>query len=138
MAVYLYGIKSVKYGVAASSNYMPSGVALTALPNTVRGSVSIEESEGADAKFYVDQQYSPVKVVRTEMGELTATMQFYDSTYASLAAMKGGTGNASGYVPATGFVTVEKAIEIITDAGYKFNIYNASCKARITGGLDII
>lgn len=44
MAVYVYGIKSVKYGVAATTNTMPSG--LTSLPNTVKGSVSIEESVG--------------------------------------------------------------------------------------------
>jgi len=132
MAIYLYGITSVKYGVAAVTNTMPTS--LTSLPNTVKGSVSIDETEGSITKFYVDQQFSPVRQVKTEEGELSATMQFYDMTFANIAALKGGTGDASGYSPATGYVTVDKALEITMDSGHKLLMYNASCVTRITGG----
>lgn len=134
MAEYLFGITSVKYGTASSSNFMPASAAMTALPNTVKGSVSIDETEGSAAKFFVDQQFSPVRQVKTEEGELSAVMQFYDMSYAGLAALKGGTGNASGYVPATGYVDINLALEITMDSGQKLLMYNASCMTRITGG----
>lgn len=134
MAIYLFGIASVKYGTASSSNYMPASASMTALPNTVKGSVSIEETEGAITEFFVDQQFSPIKTVKTEEGKMSATMQFYDMTFATLAAIKGGTGNVSGYTPATGYTTVEKCLEITTDSGHKFNLFNASLITRIIGG----
>lgn len=134
MAIYLFGITSVKYGDAASSNYSPASASLTALPNTVKGSVSIEETEGSKTKFFVDQQFSPIRQVKTEEGELSATMQFYDMTFATLAAIKGGTGNVSGYTPATGYVTVDKYLEILMDSGHKLIMYNGSLVTRITGG----
>ena len=134
MAIYLFGITSVKYGVAATGNVFPASGALTSLPDTVKGSVSIEETEGSTTKFYVDQQFSPVKVVKTEEGEMTATMQFYDMTFATLAALKGGTGSATGYIPASGYQMIEKALQIRLDSGHYLNMYNASISARITGG----
>lgn len=134
MAIYLFGITSVKYGDASSSNFMPASAAMIALPNTVKGSVSIEETEGSTTKFFVDQQFSPVRQVKTEEGELSAVMQFYDMTFATLAAIKGGTGNVSGYTPATGYITVDKALEITMDSGHKLLMYNASLTSRITGG----
>ncbi len=134
MAVYLFGIASVKYGTAATGSNMPSGAALTSLPDTVKGSVSIEETEGTLTNFYVDQKFSPVRSVKTEEGELSATMQFYDMTFANIAALKGGTGNASGYTPATGYTTVNLALELTLDSGHKLQMYNANCITRITGG----
>jgi hypothetical protein len=131
MAEYVFGIKEASYAAAASSNYMPS---MTALPNTVKGSVSIDETEGSTTKFYVDQQFSPVKVVKTEEGELSATMQFYDLTFATVAALKGGTGNASGYSPATGYTTTDLAFRLKLDSGHTLDMYNASITARIVGG----
>lgn len=132
MAVYLFGIKSVSYGDAATTNSMPTS--LTTLPNTVKGSVSIDETEGSSTKFYVDQQFSPVRVVKTEEGELSAVMQFYDMDFANIAALKGGTGNASGYTPATGYTSVDKAVRILLDSGHTLDMYNASIQSRITGG----
>lgn len=135
MAVYLFGIASVKYGTAVTgTSYFPSGVLLTSLPDTVKGSVSIEETEGVLTNFYVDQKFSPVRSVKTEEGELSATMQFYDMTFATLAAIKGGTGNASGYTPATGYTTVNLALDITMDSGHRLLMYNANCITRITGG----
>jgi hypothetical protein len=132
MAIYLFGITSVKYGAAAVTNSMPTS--LTTLPDTVKGSVTIDETEGSITNFYVDQKFSPVRQVKTEEGQLSAVMQFYDMTFANVAALKGGTGNASGYAPATGYVTIDKALEITMDSGHKLLMYNASCVARITGG----
>jgi hypothetical protein len=135
MAVYLFGIASVKYGTAATGiGNFPSGVLMTSAPDTVKGSVSIEETEGATTEFFTDQKFSPVRSVKTEEGKLSATMQFYDMTFATLAAFKGGTGNVSGYTPATGYTNINLALEIATDSGHKFLLYNASCITRITGG----
>lgn len=134
MAVYIYGITTVKYADAASSNYAPGS--LSDLPNTVKGTVTLDETEGSTTKFEVDQQYTPIRNIKTEEGELSSVMQFYDMTFATLAALKGGTGNVSGYVPATGYTTIEKFLEITTDAGYKFLMYNAAIQTRIMGGLS--
>jgi len=134
MAVYVFGVTSVKYGTAATGSNMPSGTALTTLPNTVRGTVSLEESAGTTTKFYVDQQASPVNVVKTEESEVLAKMQFYDLTFATVAALKGGTGNASGYAPATGFSQINLALEIATTSGHRFQFYNAYIEAHLTGG----
>ena len=140
MSVLLFGVKSVKYGTAATGSNMPSGAALTSLPNTVKGTVSIEEGAGTTSKFFVDQKSSPIKVIKTEEGEVTASMQFYDLTFATVAALKGGTGNASGYTPATGFNLIELALEIELDSvgpggvNHKLQMYNASIEAHLTGG----
>ena len=130
----IFSVKSVKYGTATGTNTMPASGAMTSLPDTVKGSITIEESEGTLQKFYVDQRAEPVKVLKTEESELTAKMQFYDLTYATIAAIKGGSGDASGYTPATGFTQIEKAIEIHTDSGHKFDFYNAYISTRILGG----
>jgi len=135
MAQYLFGIASVKYGTAATgAGNMPSGTALTAAPDTVKGSVTIDETEGSTTEFFVDQKYSPVRSVKTEEGKLSAVFQFYDMSFTNMAEFKGGTGNASGYAPATGYVTVDKALELMLDSGERLQMYNASCVTRIVGG----
>jgi len=113
---------------------MPASGDMTTLPDTVKGSITLEESEGTTTKFYVDQRAEPIKSIKTEESELTGTMQFYDLTYATIAAIKGGTGNASGYAPATGYSQIEKALEIETDSSHKFLLYNAQLDVRIMGG----
>jgi hypothetical protein len=135
MATYIYAVNTVKYGTPTGTNTMPASGSLTTLPNTVKGSVTLEETEGAITKFYVDQQFAPVNVVKTEEGEISSVMQFYDMDFVSLAALKGGVGNASGYTPATGYTQVNQALEISTVSGHKFEFFNASLITRITGGL---
>ncbi len=135
MATYIYTVNTVKYGTPTGTNTMPASGSLTLLPNTVKGTVTLEETEGSSTKFYVDQQFSPINEVKTEEGELSSVMQFYDMDFATLAALKGGVGNASGYTPATGYTQVRKALEITTVSGHKFEFYNASLISRITGGL---
>ena len=134
MSEYLYTIKTVKYGDAAATNSMPTG--LSPLPNTVKGSVTLDESEGETADFYVDQQETPIRSIDTGEAKLTASMQFYDMAFATLAAIKGGSGDASGYTPATGYSSVNKSIEIECDSGHKFLMYNAKLSVRIIGGLS--
>jgi hypothetical protein len=135
MAVYLYGIASVQYGTSATGvGNFPSGVLLTTAPDTVKGSVTIEETEGSTTEFFVDQKFSPVRSVKTEEGKLSATFQFYDMAFATMADFKGGAGNVSGYTPATGYTTVDKALVLNLDSGEKLLMYNASCITRIVGG----
>lgn len=135
MAVnYVYGIKSVKYGTPTGSNTMPATDLMTALPYTVKGSVNIDEAEGTTDKFWVDQLSTPIRIVKTEEGEVTATMQFYDLSYPTIAVLKGGTGNASGWTPATGYTQIQLALQIETDNSQVFDFYNAAISSRFTGG----
>lgn len=129
---YIFSIATAKYGTAATTGSMPTS--LTDLGNTVKGSVTIDEAAGTETKFWEDQSSVPVRVAKTEEGELSATMQFYDIPYAVLADLKGGTGNASGWSPTATFTQVNKAFQITTDSGHKLEIYNGSVIARITGG----
>lgn len=134
MAKLIFSVKSVKYGTPTGTNTMPASGSMTALPDTVKGSITIEEEAGANAEFFVDQKAEPIKVINTDMPKLSATMQFYDMTYATMAILKGGTGNASGYTPPIGFTLIEKAIQIETDSGDVFDLYNAAVNSRIVNG----
>lgn len=66
MAVYIYQVSAVKIGTPTGSNTMPASGDMTTLPNTVKGSVNLEESEGATVDFEVDQQSTPIMTVKTE------------------------------------------------------------------------
>lgn len=134
MANYIFSVKSIKYGTPTGSNTMPVSGNLTLLPNTVKDSVTIEMSDSVVQEFFVDQRAEPIKTVITEMPKLTAVAQFYDMDYVTIAAMLGGTGNASGWVPAVGFTQVEKAIEIELDSGHKIDMYNAHIDGKVLGG----
>lgn len=134
MSNLIFAVESIKYGTATGSNTMPASGDLTALPDTVKGSITLEEGEGAIEKFMVDQKSDPIKVLKTEEGEVSLVAQFYDLTYATIAAIKGGTGDASGYTPSTGFSQVEKALEITLESGHVFDFYNAYVSTRILGG----
>jgi len=132
MAVYIYSITKIEYGTPTGNNTLGS---LTQLPNTVKGSVTIEETEGSSAKFNVDQLKEPIRVVKTEEGEFSLTAQFYDMTGTHLAAFKGGSGGSgAGFTPAVGYTTVEKGIKVTFDSGQVIEMYNAACLARYTGG----
>ena len=132
MAVYIYSVTKIEYGTPTGGATMPS---LSQLPDTVKGSITIEETEGASVKFFVDQKQQPIKVVKTEQGEMAVTAQFYDMTGTYLAAFKGGTSaSGAGFTPAVGYTTVEKAIKVTFDSGQVLSMYNAACLARYTGG----
>lgn len=137
MARYIRSVATVKFGTPTGSNTMPG--TLTSLPDTVKGSVTLDESEASYTEFYVDQKPDPVEVVPTEKGKLTADMQFYDYDFVNMAALTGGTaptgGGSSKYVPGTTYPDVKKALEITLDTGQKVNLFNARISIRpITGG----
>jgi len=134
MSNLVFAVKTVKYGTPTGSNTMPVSGDLTALPDTVKGSIEIEETEGATQKFNVDQRADPVKILKTEESELTSKMQFYDLTYATIADIKGGTAATGSYTPATGFTTIEKAIQVTTDSGHVIDMYNAYVSVRLMNG----
>lgn len=130
----VFAVSGIKYGTPTGLATMPGS--LTALPDTVKGSVSIDESEGTFTSFFVDQKKAPIKRVKTEEGEMTITAQFYDLDYANLNVFKGAaaSGVTSSFVIGTDYTTIEKAIEISFDSGHKMRIYNGGCSARIVGG----
>lgn len=132
MAVYIYSVTKIEYGTPTGT---PTLGSMTQLPDTVKGSITIEETEGASVKFYVDQKKEPIKVVKTEEGEMAVTAQFYDMSGSFLAAFKGGSAaSGAGFTPSTGYTTVEKGIKITFDSGQVLEMYNAACLARYTGG----
>jgi|GEM_PF-2150959 hypothetical protein len=140
MAKYLFSLKSTKYGAPTGLNTMPDAGSMTALPDTVKGSVSLNESDPQVSKFRTDQKKAPIRVVKTEDGEFSVTMQFYDMTYDVLEAIKGGTSVAA--VPATSpaawqngasFEDIEKALELELDSGQKILMYNAYIETKING-----
>lgn len=139
MARYLYSVKTVKYGTPTGTNSMPAE--LTTLPDTVKGSVTLDTTTGNFATFFVDQKRSPIKKVKIEEGELTAAMQFYDFDFVKLAALAGGTAPTSGgyekFVPSTDYTDVAKALEITLDTtpAIKVNIFNGQCSTTpLKGG----
>jgi hypothetical protein len=131
MANYVYKIKSVKYGTPTGTNTMPASGNLTTLPYTVKGSVTLSETDNELQEFEVDQMTEPIMVVITKASRMSAEMKFYDLDYAAMAALKGGTGNASGYAPASGALNVLKAMQIDTVSGHRFDLYNAQMATKI-------
>ena len=134
MAVqHIYSVKSVKYGTTTGTGTMPASGDLTALPNTEKGSVVIEEAEGTSQAFYEDQNPYPIENIEQELGSFSLVARFNDIQFTTLAAFNGGTGTVSGYEPATGWQTTKKALVIETDSGHTFDFRNAQCRVRITG-----
>ena len=131
---YIYSVKSVKYGTPTGLATMPASGSMVSLPDTVKGSIDLEEAEGTTQDFFTDQKIDSIKKVKTEEGQFVATFQFYDLDYTMLAAIKGGSGDASGWTPSTGYTLIEKALEIATDSGHVFDFFNASIDSRILGG----
>ena len=132
MSVYLYSVKSVSYGTPTGTGTMPTP--LTAIGDTTKGTVTIEEAAGSNNEFFVDQKPFPILSLSAEEGKLGATMQFPDCTFATIAALKGGHGSATGYTPSVGFTSITKALQIALDSGHNVNIFNAACFTRLTGG----
>lgn len=132
-ANYVFSVKSVKYGTPTGTATMPG--TLTALPDTVKGSVAVSETDPTVQKFFVDQKQAPVRVVDAGAGELSFVMQFYDLTYATLVIIKGGTVNTgpTKWMHGATFTSINLAIQVETDSGHYFNFYNAFVMSKITG-----
>lgn len=133
MAEYIYAVKQMFYGTPTGSNTLPASLSL--LPDTVKGTITVEETEGTLTKFWVDQKKEPVRVIKSEEGDFTLTAQFYDFDFEKYAAFKGGVGVAgASFTPSTDYTTIDKAFRIVFDSGHVMDIYNGSCVARMTGG----
>lgn len=132
MAVYNFSVKATRYGTPTGTNTMP---ALTALPNNVKGSITLDESDPTFTSIYEEQSPAPLRRVQTGQGDVTFKMQFHDMTYATIAALKGGSavGAATGYQAPTDFADINKAIQIEFDSGHYYNYYNAAIAAKIIG-----
>lgn len=132
----IYAVSGMKYGTPTGTTTMPSAGALVSLPQTVKGTIAIEEGEDTIQRFFTDQSPDPIKTLKTEKGIMTITAQFYDLTVGFLQALKGGTavtGASQKYTPATTLTEVNKAFEITFESGHKLNVYNGSVSARLTG-----
>lgn len=131
---YIYAVSGIKYGTPTGSTTMPGG--LVSLPNTVKGSITIEETEGTVTKFFVDQKKDPVRAIKTDEGEMSVVAQFYDLNPIHLANLKGGTpvtGGTESYTPSADYTNVEKAVEITFSSGHKMEIFNGAIVARMVG-----
>lgn len=135
MAKFAFGLKSVKFGDPTGTVAMPE--TLTDFAKTVKGSMTLEESEATEEKFYVEEQSAPVESVITEDSELEATWECYDIAPEILAIVKGGTTTTSAtektWSAPSSAVRIKKAIQLTTESGAKITIPNATITARITG-----
>lgn len=132
MAIYTYSVKTTRYGTPTGSNTMP---ALTALPKNVKGTITLDEGDPSFTSIFEEQSMAPLRKVQTAAGDVSFKMQFHDLTYATIAALKGGSavGAATGYQAPTDFADINKAIQVEFDSGQYFNYYNAAIAAKIVG-----
>ena len=132
MAVYIYSVKATRYGTPTGTNTMP---ALTALPNNVKGSITLDEGDPSFTSIFEEQAVAPLRRIQTAAGDVSFKCQYHDMTYAAIAALKGGSavGAATGYQAPTNFADVNKAFQVEFDSGQYFNYYNAAIAAKIVG-----
>lgn len=131
---YIYAVSSIKYGTPTGLATMPT--TLSTLPDTVKGTINIEETEGSFTRFYVDQKKDPIRSVKTEEGEFSMTAQFYDLNPYHLAALKGGTavtGGTESFTPSVSYTDVNWAVEVTFSSGHKLEIYNGAFSTRMLG-----
>lgn len=136
MPKYAYSVKATRYGTPTGSNTMPAASDLTALPDTVRGSITLDEGDASFTNINVDQKIPPIRRIQTAQGDVTFKMQFHDISYAVIEALKGGTAvtGASPKWQSTGeWEDIELALQVELDSGQYFNYYNAAVTAKIVG-----
>lgn len=130
---YTIGLKSVKFGTPTGTVAMPAS--LTAFAKTVKGSMTIEESEPTITDFKVEELSAPIKQAITEDGVLTVTWRCYDLNPEIIKVVKGGEGTtvSKKYSAPAKSVIMEKGLELTSDDNMVFAIPKASIVARITG-----
>lgn len=136
MPKYGYKIKKIEIGLASTDGTMPT--TMTALPDTVDGSVTIEESAPQTKGFKRSNDKAPFMIVVTEDGNLTPKFSIYDITPSVLSQLKGGTATAeTAWKPAIGSSQlINAAIRVTTENDLlKINIPKASIVALIKGSL---
>lgn len=132
MAVYTYSVKNTRYGTPTGTNTMP---ALTTLPNNVKNSITVDETDPTFTSIYEEQSVAPIRRPQTGAGETSFKCQYHDLTYANIAALKGGSavGSATGWQAPTDFADINLAWQVEFDSGQVFNYYNAAIAAKIVG-----
>jgi len=137
----IYAVKTISYGTPTGTTTMPEGANLYALPETVRGSISMDEGDPTYQDFFTDQTMPPVDSVQVSEGETTISAQFHNVQYDHLEALKGGTAvaavtgtSAAKWKKGVTFRNDKLAMQIETESGHYFNFYNARIFAKITGG----
>ena len=131
-------VKKLRYGDPTGSNTMP--VALNDLPDTVKGSISQDETDPTFQDFWVDQLAVPIDSVEVQRGESTFNAQFYDFDYDMLEALKGGTSvaavagtSAAAWQNGVVYNTKKLAFQAETESGQYINFFNARLYVKITG-----
>lgn len=132
MAVHIFSVKNTRYGTPTGTNTMP---ALTTLPNNVKGSVNLDEGDPSFTSIFEEQSMAPLRKVNTAQGDISFKMQYHDMTYATIAALKGGSavGAATGWQAPVDFADINLAFQVEFDSGQYYNYYNAAIAAKIVG-----
>lgn len=135
---YVLGLKSVKFGIPTGDSSMPTE--MEPFAKTVRGTMTISESEPTVQDFYVEEQDAPVEQSITESSKLEVTWKAYDMSAATLEKVKGGTAvedngvdTPESYTAPAKTILKKLALEIETNTGSKYLIPKANVIARIDG-----
>ena len=135
MAKYALGLKSVKFGTPTGTATMPA--VLEAFAQTVKGSMTISETEASVNDFTVEEQDAPVEQIITDNSKWEAVWKCYNISSEILTKVKGGesvTGasETTWKAPASSSI-LKLAMEIETTSGAKFQVPRASVVARFDG-----
>lgn len=135
MAKYVLGLKSVKFGTPTGTAAMPAALDMDDFAQTVRGSMTLSETEPTIQDFNVEEQDAPVEQAITESSKLELMWRAYDLSPAILELVKGGDGTtlATTWKAAPKTTMIKLAIEVGTDNGTKVQIPNANIIARLDG-----
>jgi hypothetical protein len=128
---YSIGLKWVKFGTPTGTEAMPA--TMTPFAKTVKGSMTIDESEPNIKNFEVEEVDAPVAQSITESGKIKVTWRAFNLDPAIIAAVKGGVSTSSKFSAPKKSVIIEKALEIKSDDNVVFAIPKASIVARVTG-----
>ncbi len=138
MAKYSIGLKSVKFGTPTGGATMPE--TMEAFATTVKGSMTLSESEPSIQDFNVEEQDSPIEQAITESSKLEAKWKAYDLSPNILQKVKGGNVSSEAGVSETWEAPsksslIKLALEIESDTGAKYRVPNANVIARIDGSV---
>lgn len=134
----IYSVKASRFGTPTGTVSMPAS--MTEMGENVRDSITLEETEPTLVKIRTEQGATPRRVVVSEPGETSITLQYHDMSYDNLAALKGGESiaavpgtSAAAWKPGMTFESPELGYQVETDSGEYFNFYNARIVATIGG-----
>lgn len=126
MATASYGLASFKIGPVGT---LPA--ALTAVGSTVKGSFTIEGTEGSFNDFFIEENPSaPFDRTINEYPSLELTGETYDVDPDTAVLLMGGTTAAGVYTPPTTFAAKEVAAQATSAKGLVFNIPRMQIVAR--------